>query len=89
VPAAPLYTVAEAVADAQVVHLQLLEDVEHPVSGRWRLVGPPVRYQGAPRQANLPPPLVGEHSTAILRELGRSESAIRELQEREVVRARR
>jgi len=85
VPAAPLYTVAEAVADPQVSHLQLLEDVEHSVAGRWRLVGPPVRYQGVRGHANVPPPLVGEHSIAILRELGRSEAAIRRLEEREVV----
>jgi crotonobetainyl-CoA:carnitine CoA-transferase CaiB-like acyl-CoA transferase len=89
VPVAPLYTVPEVVADPQVAHLQLLEDIEHPIAGRWRLVGPPVRYRGEPRQANLPPPFVGEHSTAILRELGWSETVIQRLQEREVICARR
>jgi formyl-CoA transferase len=88
VPAAPLYTIAEAVADPQVSHLQLIEELEHPVAGKMRIVGPPVRYDNQPRQPSLPPPLVGEHSTAILRELGKSDAAIRRLQEQNIIGSR-
>jgi crotonobetainyl-CoA:carnitine CoA-transferase CaiB-like acyl-CoA transferase len=88
VPAAPLYTIAEAMADPQVSHLQLIEELEHPVAGKMRLVGPPVRYDNQPRQPSLPPPLVGEHSTAILRELGKSDAAIRRLQEQKIIGSR-
>jgi formyl-CoA transferase len=85
VPAAPLYTVAEAVADPQVSDLELIEEVEHPVAGKMRFVGAPVRYDNQPRHPSLPPPLVGEHSTAILRELGRSDAVIRRLQEQKII----
>jgi len=85
VPTVPLYTIAEALADPQVSHLQLIEEVEHPVAGKMRFVGPPVRYDNQPRQPSLAPPLVGEHSTAVLRELGKSDAAIRRLQEQKVI----
>jgi formyl-CoA transferase len=88
VPVAPLYNIAEAVADPQVSHLRLIEEVEHPAAGRMRFVGPPVHYDEQARQPTLPPPLVGEHSAAILRALGKSEETIRRLQEQKVIRCR-
>jgi crotonobetainyl-CoA:carnitine CoA-transferase CaiB-like acyl-CoA transferase len=88
VPAVPLYTVAEALADPQVSHLQLVEEAEHPVAGKMKFIGPPVRYGHLPRQQNHPPPLLGEHSTVILRELGRTEAAIRRLQGQGIIRTR-
>jgi formyl-CoA transferase len=87
VPVAPLYTIAEALADPQVSHLQLIEEIEHPVAGKMRFVGAPVGYDSYPRQPSGPPPLLGEHSTAILRELGRNEEAIQRLQERMIIRS--
>jgi crotonobetainyl-CoA:carnitine CoA-transferase CaiB-like acyl-CoA transferase len=85
VPAAPLYNIAEAVAEPQVVHLELIEETDHPVVGRLRFIAPPVRYPDEPRQRNLPPPLLGEHSEAILRELGKDEATIRRLQEQRII----
>jgi len=87
VPAAPLYTIAEALADPQVSHLQLIEEIEHPVAGKMRFVGAPVGFDNHARQPSLPPPLLGEHSTAILRELGKNEEAIQRLQERMIIRS--
>ena len=88
VPVVPLYNIAEAVADPQVSHLQLVEEVEHPVAGKMNFVGSPVRYDDFPRRPNVPPPLLGEHSAAILREMGTTEDAIRALQQQGIVRIR-
>lgn len=85
VPVVPLYDIAEAMADPQVSHLQLVEELEHPVAGKMKFVGPPVRYDSLPRQPNVPPPMLGEHSAAILRELGTSEAAIGRLREQGIV----
>lgn len=88
VPVAPLYNIAEALADTQVEHLQMVEEVEHPVAGKMRFVGPLVAYDHLARQPNFPPPLLGEHSGAVLRELGHDNEAIQRLQEQGIVRTR-
>jgi formyl-CoA transferase len=88
VPVAPLYNVAEALTDPQVAHLQLVAEVEHPVAGKMRFVGPPVGYDHLVQQPNLPAPLLGEHSAFIVRELGHGDAALRRLQDQGIVRAR-
>lgn len=85
VPVVPLHDIAEALADPQVRHLQLIENVEHPIAGQMEFVGAPVRYRNFTESPSLPPPLVGEHTNAILRELGYSDQAIEELRAQQVV----
>jgi crotonobetainyl-CoA:carnitine CoA-transferase CaiB-like acyl-CoA transferase len=79
VPVAPLYNVGEVLADPQVRHLDLLEESAHPQAGKLQFVGGPVRYDGFAKERSTPPPLVGEHSAAILKELGYDRAAIDEL----------
>ncbi len=88
VPAAPLYNVAEVLADPQVNHLHLVEQIEHPRAGALRFVGGPVRYDGLDKAPSAPPPLVGEHSRKILQELGYDRDAVTRLQSRGVTKAR-
>ena len=70
VPAVPLYNVAEVLTDPQVRHLDLVEELAHPQAGKLQFIGGPVRYDGLAKEQSTPPPLLGEHSTAILKELG-------------------
>jgi formyl-CoA transferase len=70
VPVVPLYNVAEVLTDPQVRHLDLVEELTHPQAGKLQFIGGPVRYDGLAKEQSTPPPLLGEHSTAILKELG-------------------
>lgn len=79
VPVAPLHDIAQALADPQVAHLQLTEEVKHPIAGTMTFVGPPVRYSNFAEETSLPPPLMGEHTAGVLRALGYSDAAIDEL----------
>ncbi|HXV84849.1 MAG TPA: CaiB/BaiF CoA-transferase family protein [Candidatus Binatia bacterium] len=79
VPVFPLYNVAEVLADPQVRHLDLVEESSHPRAGKLQFVGGPVRYDGLAKEKSTPPPLVGEHTESILRELGYEQSAIDKL----------
>ena len=79
VPAVPLYDVAEVLDDPQVKHLGLIEEVEHPVAGKLKFVGGPVRFDNLAKDQGAPPPLVGEQSENILRALGHDDAAIKEL----------
>ena len=85
VPVVPLHDIAEALADPQVRHLKLTEQVEHPIAGQMKFVGAPVRYSNFTEARSLPPPLVGEHTIAILRELGYRDQAIEELRAHQVI----
>ena len=71
--------VAEVLDDPQVKHLDLIEEVEHPKAGKLRFVGGPVHFDNLARDKAAPPPLVGEHSEKILRELGHDDAAIEAL----------
>jgi crotonobetainyl-CoA:carnitine CoA-transferase CaiB-like acyl-CoA transferase len=86
VPVAPLYNIAEALADPQVAHLNLLEEVEHPQAGKMRFVGPPIGYDSLNRQPSVAAPSLGAHSAAVLAELGHDAQMIQRLDEQGVVR---
>ncbi len=85
VPVAPLHDIAQALADPQVAHLQLTEEVKHPVAGTMTFIGPPVRYSNFAEETSRAPPLMGEHSAGVLGELGYSDEAIEELRARRVI----
>lgn len=85
VPVVPLYNIAEALNDPQVKHLKLIEEVEHPLAGKMKFVGAPVNYNSLAEGTSSPPPLSGEHSVTILRELGYSDEFIAELKAHGVV----
>ncbi|MGH7824444.1 MAG: CaiB/BaiF CoA transferase family protein, partial [Candidatus Binatia bacterium] len=85
VPAAPLYDIAESLVDPQVQHLRLTEQVEHPQAGKLTFVGPPVHYDNLSQKPSLPPPMLAEHSAAILKELGYDSPSIGKLQTQGIV----
>jgi crotonobetainyl-CoA:carnitine CoA-transferase CaiB-like acyl-CoA transferase len=80
VPAGPLYNMEETLADPQIEHLKLVETVEHPEAGALRLIGPAVNYAGTAARSHDAPPLAGEHTAAILAELGYGREAIERLE---------
>ena len=85
VPAGPLYNMAEVLADPQIQHLGLVEEVRHPKLGTLRLVGPAINYTDLPSEKVNPPPLLGEHTASILSELGYSQKAIKQLEAEGVI----
>ena len=65
--AEPVRDFGEVFDDPQVKHRGLLHEVDHPVSGRIKVVGPPWRISGTPTEVR-PPPTLGQHTAEVLRE---------------------
>jgi formyl-CoA transferase len=71
--------------DPQVAALNLIESLDHPTAGAIKVVGPPYRFSETPPSVRLPPPLLGQHTDEVLRELAYDEAAIGALREARVV----
>jgi crotonobetainyl-CoA:carnitine CoA-transferase CaiB-like acyl-CoA transferase len=69
IPAAPIQTVGEALNHPQALSRGLIVEIEHPALKTARSIANPVRSQTHPILYRLPPPLLGEHTSEILREL--------------------
>jgi crotonobetainyl-CoA:carnitine CoA-transferase CaiB-like acyl-CoA transferase len=69
VPSAPISTVPEALQDAQTLARGLIVQIEHPALGTARSIANPINFSNTPVSYRLPPPLLGEHTTQLLREL--------------------
>jgi formyl-CoA transferase len=82
VPCGPINTIAQTFADPQVQHLGIAKPVNHPKLGPQRVVGQPIHMSADPQPDELrPTPEQGEHTDAVLHELGYDAAAIAELRQ--------
>jgi crotonobetainyl-CoA:carnitine CoA-transferase CaiB-like acyl-CoA transferase len=83
VPCGPINRIDETFADPQVQHLGIAKPVDNPKLGAQKMVGQPIHMSRHPQPEKLyPTPEQGEHSEAVLQDLGYDASAIAGLRER-------
>ncbi|MFT3820606.1 MAG: CoA transferase [Rubrivivax sp.] len=81
VPAGPVNTVADLVADPQFKSRGIAVEVEDPAIGRLPLVAAMPRLSRTPGQVKLPPPVLGQHNAEVYSSLlGLDEAHLAELQ---------
>ena len=69
VPASPILSVAEALAQPQVGARAMVQQMDHPSVGTLRLVGPVAKLARTPARITRVPPTLGQHTDEVLREV--------------------
>lgn len=70
VPAGPINSYVEAFDNDHARSREAMIEIEHPVEGKFKALGFPVKMSGPGPTVRRPPPLLGEHTGAIVGELG-------------------
>jgi formyl-CoA transferase len=66
VPCGPINALDKVFADPQVRHRGMVVETAHPLAGRVRTIGNPIRYSRTPVQYRGSPPLLGAHNGEVL-----------------------
>ncbi len=81
IPAGAINDIPAAFASPQAQARGMTVDVEHPVLGAVRQVGIPFRLSATPATIRTAPPLLGEHTSEVLADLGYAPAEIEALSE--------
>ena len=79
VPCGPIYSIDQVFADPQVRHLGIAQTVAGNGKPKLTLVGQPMKLSRTPSRLAAPPPGLGQHTDAVLKEFGFSAGEIKAL----------
>ena len=87
VPCGAVRSIADVTGDPQILARQMVETVMHPTVGQIQVLGIPVKLSDTPGRIASAPPLLGQHTAAVLTaDLGLSEDDVNALARAGVVR---
>jgi crotonobetainyl-CoA:carnitine CoA-transferase CaiB-like acyl-CoA transferase len=85
VPCAPVNSLDDVLNDPQTMARDMIVDIPHPLIPDLKLLGLPIKLSDTPGDVRLPPPLKGQHTEDVLRDLGYHEAELKTLRERQVI----
>ena len=86
IPSGPVNELPEVFGDAQVRDRGMIVRACHPESGSVDLIANPIRYSSTPIDRYVSPPMLGQHTDEVLKELlGFDEVRLKELRDTKVI----
>ncbi|KAF0193542.1 MAG: formyl-CoA transferase [Bacillota bacterium] len=84
IPCGPINTVDKVLMDPQIIARNMIEESVHPIAGKIRMAGSPIKMSDAPESVmRYPAPLLGQHNDELLAQLlNLSDAEIRLLREK-------
>jgi crotonobetainyl-CoA:carnitine CoA-transferase CaiB-like acyl-CoA transferase len=76
VPCGSVREIGEVLADPQLAARHMIAEVAHPTVGPARVVASPVKLSATPASVRTAPPVFGQHTSAVLAELGYDQERI-------------
>ena len=69
IPFAPVNSLGEALSDPQALARNMVADVPHPLGGTYSAPGMPIKMSEADQDTFTAPPLLGQHTVEVLRDV--------------------
>jgi crotonobetainyl-CoA:carnitine CoA-transferase CaiB-like acyl-CoA transferase len=85
VPCSPINSIPDLLQEPQVKHRGMLRGLDHPLAGTVPQIVSPIRFRNASLRYERAPPVLGQHTEEVLKQLGLDKVAIRELRENDVI----
>ena len=85
IPCGPIYTVDKIFADPQVLHREMVKELDHPKAGKIKVTGIPIKLSDTPGEVETAPPVLGQHTQEVLTELGYSDQDLEKLKQENVI----
>lgn len=85
IPCGPIQTLQSIVTDPQLAAREMFISIPHPIAGNVKLVGSPLKLSKTPISIEQYPPMPGEHTVEILKQLGYSQEHIEEYRKKQII----
>ena len=85
IPCGAVRDLAQVFTDPQLIERAMVVALDHPVAGAIRQLGVPIKMSDTQGEVRTPPPALGQHTAAVLGELGYSDAEIADLRAGDVI----
>jgi crotonobetainyl-CoA:carnitine CoA-transferase CaiB-like acyl-CoA transferase len=71
--------IGQMLTDPQLAAREMIATLMHPTAGATRVIGSPIKLSETPASLRSAPPTLGQHTDAVLAEIGYSREQVDEL----------
>lgn len=79
IPCGPIYNMDQVFSDPQVLHREMVKEIDHPTVGKIKVTGIPIKFSETPGEILTAPPVLGQHTKEILAALGYTKEDIEKM----------